>query len=234
MNIALITARGGSKGVPRKNIININGEPLISFTINAAKKAKCIDVIYVSTDDEEIANVSREYGALVIDRPKDLAGDLTSSDEVILHAIQYLHAMDVFFDNIFLLQPTSPLRNEKHIDEAYSLFYESDVNSVISVYETECCPAKAFKFNDDGCISGLYSDDAPYLSRQTFPKSCYANGAIYIFKSELFLSRNEIPREKIKPYLMSYDLSVDIDTWDDVGKVEKIMSSLYWREVNAS
>ncbi|MEL4203686.1 acylneuraminate cytidylyltransferase family protein [Plesiomonas shigelloides] len=226
MNIALITARGGSKGVPRKNIISINGSPLISYTINAARKSKCIDAVYVSTDDNEIADISREHGALIINRPECLAGDFISSDEVVLHAIQCLYADGIYLDNIFLLQPTSPLRNENHIEEAYCIFNEGDVDCVVSVYETEDCPAKAFKFNSDGSISGLYSDDAPYLSRQTFPKSCYANGAIYIFKSDLFLDKNEIPRNRIKPYVMPYEISIDIDTWDDVERVKERLSAL--------
>jgi len=220
MNIALITARGGSKGLPRKNILPIVGVPLIGWTIKAAIEAESIDAVYVTTEDDEISKISIELGAQVIKRPLELSQDDTGSEPVICHAINFLKKHNVLPTTITLLQPTSPMRTSKHIDEAYSQYKKKSANCVLSVFEPEHTPAKAYKLNDDGTIEGLLFEGAPYTRRQDLPTTFQPNGAIYIFSSAAFMSKKLIPRTKVYPYVMNKESSIDIDTMDDLIKAE--------------
>lgn len=223
MKVALITARGGSKGLPRKNIINLINKPLIAWSIDAAIDCKAIDKVFVSTEDAEIAAISQEYGAEVIHRPEHLATDIASSDSVIEHAIQYFHNAELLVDSIVLLQPTSPLRNAIHIDEALALYEQSKADSVISVFEPSHTPIKAYIENTDGSMKGLYSNHAPYTRRQDLPRAFQPNGAIYIFSVDKFILASCIPRENVYPYVMSELDSADIDTIEDLNYVKNII-----------
>ncbi len=220
MRIALITARGGSKGLPRKNILPIMGMPLIGWTIKAAIEAESVDEVYVSTEDNEILKISIELGAQVIKRPIELSQDDTGSEPVICHAIDYLKNHGIEPSIVTLLQPTSPMRTSKHIDEAYSQFKEKSANCVLSVFEPEHTPAKAYKLNYDGTIEGLLFEGAPYTRRQDLPTTFQPNGAIYIFSSAAFMSKKLIPRKKVYPYVMNKESSIDIDTIEDLIKAE--------------
>jgi CMP-N,N'-diacetyllegionaminic acid synthase len=225
MNIALITARGGSKGLPRKNILELKGIPLIGWTIGAALDCKLIDKVYVSTEDEEIKGIALSFGAEIIDRPIELASDTTSSEDVITHAIKYLEAKGVAFSTIVLLQPTSPLRTAEHIDEALSLYSHQCADCVISVFEPSHTPVKAYIEQENGTITGLFNPGAPYTRRQDLPKSYQPNGAIYAFSVIKFQENNQIPRDDVYPYVMSEFNSADIDTFDDLLNVELILKS---------
>ena len=128
--VAIITARGGSKGIPRKNLRELGGKPLIQYTFDAAQSSTLIDEIILSTDDEEIANFAIERGISVpFMRPKDLASDEASSRDVLNHALQHIPK----FDHFILLQPTSPLRTSMHVDEALGIYLENKLNSLVSV-----------------------------------------------------------------------------------------------------
>lgn len=221
--IALITARGGSKGLPRKNILPINGHPLIAWTIKAALQSSAIDEVYVSTEDSEIIEISLKYGAKIINRPIELSGDDVGSDIVISHFINTLESEGIAITTIFLLQPTSPLRTSKNIDEAYKLYNEKSANCVLSVFEPQHTPAKAYKLNDNGTIEGLLRPDAPYTRRQDLPSAFQPNGAIYIFNKNVFMLNNYIPRTKVYPYIMNEESSIDIDIIDDLLKAEKYL-----------
>ncbi|CAH6795014.1 N-Acetylneuraminate cytidylyltransferase [Vibrio chagasii] len=223
MRIALITARGGSKGLPRKNVLNLSGLPLIGWTIKAAQEARCIDRVYVSTEDDEIARVSRELGAEVIPRPRALATDDATSESVIGHAISWLEQMSIDFGQLVLLQPTSPLRTSVHIEEALESLSTSEANCIISVFEPSHTPIKAYVQGADGFMVGLYNKKAPYMRRQDLPAAYQPNGAIYAFHKEAFQESNQIPRDKVLPYVMSELESEDIDTIDDFLKVEQIL-----------
>lgn len=223
MNIAIITARGGSKGLPRKNILELNGLPLIAWSIKAAQKSDSIDSIYVTTEDEEIAKISCQYGAEIIQRPSELAQDNSGSEPVIQDALESLAKIGIKVKNICLLQPTSPLRTSKNIDDAYSCFKDLKANCVISVFEPHHSAAKAYKLNNDGSISGLLFDDAPYKPRQSLPTTFQPNGAIYWFSAEQFLTTGKIPRTCVFPYVMEETNSIDIDTIDDFKKAEKLL-----------
>ncbi|MDK9737712.1 acylneuraminate cytidylyltransferase family protein [Vibrio sp. D404a] len=223
-NFALITARGGSKGLPRKNILPLNGKPVIAWTIEAALQCSEIDQVFVTTEDPEIKDVSRKYGAKVICRPMHLASDEATSEAVIDHAIQELQKLETFL-NIVLLQPTSPLRNSTHISEALTLHGKCKASCTISVFEPSHSPAKAYKLNENGTISGLYGASAPYTRRQDLPKSYQPNGAIYIFSAHSFKLCNGIPRDGVFPYEMSEKESADIDRLEDLLNIERIMES---------
>lgn len=140
--VAIIPARGGSKGIPRKNIKNLNGKPLIAYTIEEALKSKYVDRVIVSTEDLEIAEISKSFGAEVpFFRPKELAQDDTPGIEPIIHAINYLLNDENYnFDYVMCLQCTSPLRNSKQIDEAILEMYNKDADSAVSVCESEVNP----------------------------------------------------------------------------------------------
>ncbi|CAM3105396.1 cytidylyltransferase domain-containing protein [Moritella viscosa] len=225
MKIALITARGGSKGLPRKNILPVGDIPLIGWSIQAALDSNLIDSVFVSTEDQEIADVSLKLGAKIIPRPNTLALDTSGSEEVIEHAIKYLEASNLNFDTLVLLQPTSPLRTSLHINEAIELYEGKNASCVISVFEPIHTPIKAYVEKDDGSMSGLYSKSAPYSRRQDLPRAFQPNGAIYAFSVEKFKEYNQIPRENVYPYVMSEYNSADIDTLDDLLNVELILKS---------
>jgi CMP-N,N'-diacetyllegionaminic acid synthase len=223
MKIALITARGGSKGLLRKNVLPLNGNPLISWTIQAALQSHCIEKVYVSTDDAEISSVSKLYGAEVIDRPSEFAADSSSSEVVIEHAIMYLEEQGYDIEIIVLLQPTSPLRTSQHIGDAFELYKQTNANIVISVFEPEHTPIKAYVEQADGSMRGIYSDDAPYKRRQDLPRSFQPNGAIYMFDVQSFKKLNRMPRDKVYPFVMRTNESTDIDTFEDLERVEKYL-----------
>lgn len=220
-SIALIPARGGSKGLPGKNIIDLAGKPLIAYSIEAAQNSQKFEKIIVSTDDDAIKEAALSFGAEVIDRPAGLAKDTSTTDSVISHVIEELNEVD--FDVITLLQPTSPLRTADHIKEAYEVHKSHSGNMTMSVYEPEECIFKAFKSLESGELSGYFSKDAPFRPRQEFEKVYLPNGAIYIFSKEAFLSENKIPRTGIYPYKMLASESHDIDTKDDLVMIEAIM-----------
>ena len=152
--VALVTARGGSKGLPRKNVLPINGMPLIGLTINAAKESIFVSDVYVSTDDSEIAKVSEQFGAKVIPRPAILATDTASSIDVVSHSISWLENQDIECEKMVLLQPTSPLRTCEHLDNALIKYTNSNASLVVSVYEPEHTPIKAYLEETNGSIRG--------------------------------------------------------------------------------
>lgn len=223
MNIALITARGGSKGLPRKNVLQLDGLPLIGWSIQAALDSNAIDRVFVSSEDQEIADLSIKLGAEIIPRPIALAQDTSGSEEVIEHAIKYLETSGINSDVLVLLQPTSPLRTSEHINEAMDLYRKKKAKCVISVFEPINTPVKAYVEKKDGSISGLYTSGAPYTRRQDLPRAFQPNGAIYIFSSSEFKKENQIPRDEVFPYIMSELESADIDTLDDLILVEQIL-----------
>lgn len=207
---ALIPARGGSKGIPRKNLVSLAGKPLIDYTIEAALGSKSISDVTISSENEEILNHASKRRIDTLRRPQEFAQDHSSADEVISHFIssRELGANDT----VVYLQPTSPLRNARHIDDAISVYLENKAKTVISMFEPEHHPIKAFKLDEHGKCSGFFSPEAPFMPRQTLPKLYSPNGAIYIFSVQDFLIENKIPRNDIWPYIMPSELSIDIDS----------------------
>ncbi|GAB0172603.1 N-acylneuraminate cytidylyltransferase [Helicobacter trogontum] len=212
MNLALIPARAGSKSIINKNLAMLGDKPLLYYTIESAKKAQCIDKIVVSSDGDSILEYALSQNVEILNRPKEIAQDSTTSNEVVLHAIKHYKA----FDTIILLQPTSPLRDFNDIDAAYKTFKERNANALISVTQTDNKILKAFIANKDDSLQGIHNNDYPFMPRQSLPQTYQSNGAIYIVKSNLFAQNPSFLPSNTHYYLMSEEHSIDIDTWADL------------------
>ena len=223
--LGLITARGGSKGIPRKNIKMLAGKPLISWTIETALQSQHLDWVVVSTDDEEIARVAREWGAHVpFIRPADLARDDSSHISVVIHALDWLEKTEHLEpEYVMLLQPTSPLRTVQDIDEAIGLAKVHDAVAVVSVCEAKHHPFLCKRVLDDGTIEDFMPSTVAYKRRQDFPVVYAVNGAIYLNQREsLVRDRTFFPVETY-PYVMPPERSLDIDTPWEVHLAELIL-----------
>lgn len=222
--IAIIPARGGSKGIPRKNIKNINGKPLISYTIAEVKKSKYINRIIVSTEDREIAEISKKYGAEVpFLRPKELAGDSTPGIDPIIHCINWLKENENYRpEYVCLLQCTSPFRKVNQIDEAFEKLISKDSNSIVSVCESEISPYWMKKI-DNGKMKDFLEDISFYARRQDTPTVYRLNGAIYIAKTDFLLKNKNWYTENTLSYIMDRNSSIDIDDMIDFKFAEFLM-----------
>jgi CMP-N-acetylneuraminic acid synthetase len=218
--LAVIPARGGSKGLKGKNIIDLAGKPLIAWSIEASLNSRYIDETIVSSDSDEILNVAKYFGAKVIKRPSEYATDSSKSEVVLSHALENV-AQD--YDYVVLLQPTSPLRDTKEIDAAFEKLLSSDATALISVYEIDNKILKAFKEDKKGYIEGVSNNEYPFMPRQNLPKTYMSNGAIYIVSVKEFLDKKSFFTDKTISYLMSDIKSLDIDTKDDLEKVKSYL-----------
>ncbi len=221
--LAVIPARCGSKGLPGKNIMPLHGKPLIAWSIDAALSSRYISDTVVSSDCEEILSVARKYNALALKRPKELALDSSPSEPLITHAIESLEKEGRFYDFVVLLQPTSPLRDSKDIDNAIESMLNKRGNASISVYEPSHSPFKAFVTKENGFLKGIVDDDKPFMRRQDLPSVYLTNGAIYIVSTEMFLKTQRLFTDKTVPYVMPIEKSIDIDTIDDFEVAEKAL-----------
>jgi len=215
--LAVIPARGGSRGLPRKNVQIVAGRPLIAWTVDAAREARNVGRVIVSTDDAEIAEVARSCGAEVpLLRPAELARDDTPGVEPALHIVEWLAANEKFHaGKVILLQPTSPLRTADDIDEAIGLMDARGASAVVGVTPVTSHPAWMKQIASDGTLI-----DAPGLSdaetlRQQLPPLYVVNGAIYLVARDVLLARRSFYAERTLAYVMPADRSLDIDSsWD--------------------
>ncbi|ULH30116.1 acylneuraminate cytidylyltransferase family protein [Leptospira weilii] len=209
--LGLIPARGGSKGIPRKNIKLIAGKPLIVWTIEAALKSKYLTSIVVSTDDFEIAEIAKQSGASVpFLRPSELATDYSSGIDPVLHALDNLPE----FDYVMLLQPTSPLRTSTDIDDCIEFAMKRKTNSVVSVCETQENPFWMFCLDDSLKMTKLLNVE-DVKRRQDSPKIFSLNGSIYLSEVNYFREKKKFITEDTLAYLMSKESSIDIDDMMD-------------------
>lgn len=218
--LAIIPARGGSKGVPRKNIKLLAGKPLIAYTIDAALKSKYLDRVIVSTDDDEIAMISKKYKANVVKRPEKLAMDNTPMQPVLEHIIGYLKKSENYkSDIIVLLQPTSPLRTSQHIDEAINKLLNEKYDSLLSV-----CPSHAFiwKIKQGAGISINYNYKKR-VRRQDKEPEYKENGAMYITRYDTIIRKHLILDGKVGLYIMPEENSTEIDTKFDFWLIAQII-----------
>lgn len=214
--LAIIPARGGSKGIPRKNVIPFLGKPLIQWSIDAALDSKIITDVVVTSDDDEILELSRKtLNVKTIKRPKELAEDDSRTEPVLIHALESIK--NIKYDYLVLLQPTSPLRNANHIDKAFYKLKELNANSLISVCYMEHHPYKSFRINEKGFLEGIINNDFPFSPRQELPKTVRANGAIYIIKVETFIEKKILLTSETTFFEMSKENSLDIDTIEDLN-----------------
>ena len=214
--LSIIPARGGSKGLPRKNIADLAGKPLIAWTIEASLNSKYITKTMVSSDDKEILDISVEYGAEIIKRPENLASDDATSESVVKHAIDCLEATGEVFYIVVLLQPTSPLRNSKDIDKAFEIMFDSDAAAVISTCEFDNKILKTFMKNSNGFLESVSDKKYPFMKRQDLPLVYMSNGAIYIIRIGAFKEKNSFITNRTLGYLMSNSRSADVDSSHDL------------------
>jgi len=219
--IAIIPARKGSKGLPNKNIKVLLGKPLIAYTIEAALEASQISEVYVSTDDQETADIAIKYGAKApFLRPSELATDTSLAIDVYLYMIDKLEAMNCMVEAFVVLQPTSPLRSAIDIDQAITLFNEKKADSVVS-YVKESHPISWHKFIDENLhITPIFEEIIN--NRQDHLTSYYPNGAIYVFRTVIIKERKYYTTNSFA-YIMSKQKSVDIDYLEDFDYVEFLM-----------
>lgn len=223
MNICtLITARGGSKGIPRKNIKTLNGKPVISYSIEASTKNNL--TTYVTTEDREIAEVSNEYGASIIKRPNELAKDNSTSVDVILHSLNYLEKNCELPDFFVLLQPTSPLRTHIDVKNAINLFIENDCDALISVCKIDHAVMLSFTKKNEFLLPNC---DETFLNtrRQELPTYYSPNGAIYITTPKSLRKTKTFYPKRTIPYIMPKERSVDLDTPFDFKLAEFLLKN---------
>lgn len=211
--LGLIPARGGSRRLPRKNVLPLAGKPLIAWSIGAAQASSHIDSIIVTTDDEEIAQLCRENGTTVLPRPKSLASDSTSSLDVMIHALRALEEQHERYDYLLLLQPTSPLRSSDDIDAAIQLLLERQADAVVSVCKTDHPPEWSNTLPDNLSMAGFFSPGIRGKRSQDLPTRYRLNGAIYIFNCQRLLHTESLDMDdNCYAYVMPRERSVDIDT----------------------
>lgn len=225
MNICtIITARGGSKGIPRKNIKNLNGKPVLAYSIEPSIASDFIKKTYVTTEDEEISEISKKFNAEVIERPQELAKDTSSSVDVILHALDYLEEKEILPDFFVLLQPTSPLRTTEDIENAIRLFINNECDALISVCEIDHTSMLSLALENKFLVPNC---DKDFLNkrRQDLPTYYSPNGAIYITTpNSLRKNKTFIPKKTI-PYVMPKERSVDLDTPFDFKLAEFLLNN---------
>lgn len=209
--VCLIPARGGSKGVPRKNLRPLNDKPLIAYSILDAKESELVDQIFVSTDDLEILEVAQQYGAKTIMRSLELANDMASSESALLHALVEIENQGITPELIVFLQCTSPIRTGQDIDQAIIQFKAENADSLLSV-----SPSHNFLWeNIDGIGKSINYDYRSRPRRQEMKPQYVENGSIYIFKPWVLKKLNNRLGGKISLFLMKEEASIDIDSLID-------------------
>ena len=219
--VAIIPARGGSKGIPGKNLMPFCGKPLLAWSIEQALRSRYIKSVYVSSDDDEILKVAEFYGAIGIKRPKEFAGDTSPAEESLLHALDYIEGeLGQKIEVVVFLQATSPIRETKDIDNAVEKFLSEGADSLFSAALLE-----------DFCIWGFRNDRLESISsdyknrgfRQDREPLYLENGSIYVFKPEILRKYDNRLGGKIAMYLMKYRKSFEIDKIEDVEICEYFM-----------
>jgi CMP-N,N'-diacetyllegionaminic acid synthase len=224
--LGLITARGGSKGIPGKNIKVLGDQPLINYSIDAGKSSNSLSKLVLSSDDDSIITIAEEQGVEIpFKRQADLAGDETSSLEVIKHALKFFKEKGQHFDAICLLQPTTPFRRPGLIDEAIAKLQQGNFDSVISVREIpeEYNPHWAFE-ERDGQLKIATGEKIPIPRRQELPKAYHRDGAVYVTRASVIF-KNSLLGKKTGFVNTTSDPYVNIDTPADWNRAEEILKS---------
>jgi len=220
MNVAIIPARGGSKGLPRKNVLPLAGKPLIVWSIEQALASRRVDRVIVSTDDEEIGRVSELAGAEVVYRPADISGDEASSESALRHVLDTLAERRESPDNVVFLQCTSPIRPPGCIDQAFEEYASKEADSLLSVTQ---CHRFFWKLSDDGYGEPQNYNPLSRPRRQEMDNAYQENGSIYIFSRAMFDQSGSRLGGKIALYVMEDRTSYEIDSPMDFVIVELLM-----------
>lgn len=224
--VAIIPARGGSKGIPGKNIKSLCGKPLIAYSIEAALQAEEIERIVVTTDSDEIAAVSRRYGAEIpFIRPSFLAEDTSSAVDVYLHAIDYLQTSEgINIEKFVVLLPTAPLRDAVEIDNAVRIFKQGEYKTLVSMVKAEVPISWYFEMRAGGIVKNAGFDSKNELNNRQANQQYYIpNGAIYILDYELLKKGRTYYTDSTFAYIMDKNKSIDIDTAEDFAYAEFMM-----------
>lgn len=218
--LAILPARGGSKGLPGKNIKPVGGKPLIAWTIEAAQQSKFIDRVILSSEDEDIINVAKQYGCDVpFVRPVELAQDDSSAIDTVLHALHLLPHYDI----TVLLQPTCPLRTAADIDSTISNMFAKKARSCVSVTTPDKSPYWMYTTSRYGRLKTLLDNELAAKQRQELPEVYVLNGAVYAICTDYLMNtRNFVPDGTV-PYVMSKEHSVDVDYQIDLELVEFLL-----------
>lgn len=229
--MAVIPARGGSKGIPRKNLVLLCGKPLIQYTIDSAKNSKLISRIILSSDDDEIIEYCKKQGIEVpFKRPAELAKDDTLSIDVVTHLIKHIKETESYTpDLVILLQPTSPLRTSKHIDDAILLLERTGADSVVSVVEVphQYSPLSIMEIKNERLVSFLQSEKIKIYNRWNKPKVYARNGAaVYATRYTTIVKYNNFFGEDCRPLIMKPEESVDVDTIFDLKLAEFLFDKM--------
>lgn len=221
--LAIIPARGGSKGIPNKNVIDLCGKPLIAYSIEAAINCSYIDDVIVSTDSQAIADVAIYYGAKVpFLRPAQLATDTSKIIDSMLYTIDTLKESSNTYDYVILLQPTQPIRIPKHLIEAIHSIVDSNVPSLVSVCPVEEHPILMRTIDSNGFLNSILQVNST-VRRQDFPDVYKVNGSIYINKLDDTFNLSTSLNDNICPYIMDRLYSIDIDTLDDLERATRFI-----------
>lgn len=227
--LCIIPARGGSKGLPDKNIKKLCGKPLIGWTIGQAKNCNFIDEIFVTTDSVKIAKVAEDFGIKIpFLRPKELAHDTSSSVDVVLHVLEYYQSRNLFFDYIILLEPTSPLRRKSDLDSAIKLAIEDQTaDGIVSLGEIHLeHPMITKKIGVSGRIISYIADVEKISQRQQADKAYFPYGVIYMIKTEVFLREHAFYTNNIIPYYIERWQNYEIDDIFDFVAIEAILKKM--------
>lgn len=224
--LALIPARGGSKGIKDKNITPLCGKPLIAYSILAAKDSQYIDDVVVTTDSERIAEIAKVYGACVpFLRPAELASDTAKTIDAVLHAVKWLEDNQKSYDLLVLLQPTQPLRKAEDIDGALELCIQKGIQDVVSVKEVSESPVLMRTIDRNGELKGLLPMQST-IRRQDMPQYYLVDGSVYVNRIET-LNQSTSFNDNPIPYIMDAQCSVDIDEPSDLEQAKRLIKSMY-------
>jgi len=227
--LGIIPARGGSKGVPKKNIKFLGGKPLIAYTIEATKNAKGLTQVILSSDNDEIIKTAQDYGLEVpFKRPANLATDESPTILTVIHALEYFKEKGIEFDAVCLLQVTNPFRTSELIDKALKKFKNSKADCLISVLEVphEYNPHWVFEKNAKGNLEISTGESEIISRRQDLPISYYRDGSIYIAKTEVILNQKSLYGKSIAYMEADKTTHVNIDTMEDWEKAEELSKKL--------
>jgi len=231
--LAIIPARGGSKRLPRKNIMQLGGKPLIAWTILAGMQSKFIDKVIVSTDDKAIADISRQYGADVpFIRSDELSTDTATSMDVVRNAIQFIDVNNQEYEYVILLQPTSPLRTSLDIDEAFELLIEKKCDGIVSVMQVDHPVEWTNTLGEDLSLHEFLPEEVRNLRSQDLPIRYRINGALYLSRIKTLLQAGTfIYGQGQFAHIMDAYSSIDIDTEIDFMLAETVMRSAHYRKI---
>lgn len=219
--LGLIPARGGSKGLPRKNVLPVAGKPLIAWTIDAAKQSRHLDRLVLSSDDEEIMATARRFGCDVpFRRPNSLADDAATTIDVAKHALQALPGYDI----LVVLQPTSPLRSSNDIDAAVERLITTQADSCVTVNEPDKSPYWSYSVSNNGLIEPLIDAQLALKRRQELPPAYVINGAVYAAKTAWLMRQNGFVGSNTVASVMPAGRSLDVDTLQDLRVSEILLS----------